>query len=257
VIRFGVLGTLKAHDDGRELELGSARQRALLSFLLLHANEIVSSDRLIDDLWNGEPPASAAKVVQGYISQLRRVLPAGTIVTHGSGYVLPTEAIDAVEFERLVARARGEEPRVASATLLEALGLWRGRPFADVEYEPWAQPEIARLEECRLFALEERMDIDLDLGEAPRLVPELEPLVTDQPLRERLRAQLMLALYRSGRQAAALQVFADGRAQLAELGIEPGPELQDLQRRILVQDPELGPQPRPRPAARPTNDERA
>jgi DNA-binding SARP family transcriptional activator len=253
VIRFGVLGALEAREGRRALELGSARQRALLAFLLMHANEVVSSDRLIDALWGENRPASAAKVVQGYVSRLRRGLSAETILTRGSGYVLRTEAIDALEFEHLVARAREADPRRASAMLGEALDLWRGRAFADVEYEPWAVAEIARLEECRIVAVEERVDVDLELGEASRLVPELDALVADHPLRERLRAQLMLALYRSGRQADALQVFAEGRKQLVEeLGIQPGTELRQLQRRILAHDPELAPAPCARPRTVPT-----
>ena len=250
LVRFLVLGPLEVRLDGQELDLGSGRQRALLALLLVHRGEVVSSDRLIDELWAGNPPASALKVLQGYVSQLRRVLPRETIVTRGSGYLLDTGETDAGEFERIVHDASSEEPQQAARTLRTGLALWRGRPYADVEYEAWAQGEIGRLEELRLVALEERIDADLRLGEASRLVPELEALVAEHPLRERLRAQLMLALYRSGRQADALEVFAGGRKLLVdELGIEPGPELQDLQRRILAQDPGLGPTPRPQPLA--------
>ncbi|HEY2543879.1 MAG TPA: BTAD domain-containing putative transcriptional regulator [Gaiellaceae bacterium] len=245
-MRFLVLGSIEALVDGREVDLGAGRQRALLALLLLHVGEVVSSDRLIDELWNGRPPPTAAKVVQGYVSQLRRVLPGETILTRGSGYVLHASDTDAAEFERTLAVSRDEDPRAASQSLRHALSLWRGRPYSDVEYEPWAQAEIARLEELRLAALEERIDADLELGEASRVVPELEALVAEHPLRERLRALLMLALYRSGRQASALDAYADARSRLVEeLGIEPGPELQDMQRRILAQDPELGAAPRP------------
>ena len=249
-VRFLVLGPLEARRDGQELQLGRGRPRALLSLLLIHRGEVVSSERLIDELWSGSPPASAAKVVQQYVSQLRRVLPAGTIVTRGSGYLLDACETDAGEFEQLVDDASDQEPQQAARTLRAALALWRGRPYADFEYEAWAQAEVGRLEELRLVAQEERIEADLQLSEPARLVPELEALVAQHPLRERMRAQLMLALYRSGRQAEALEVFADGRKTLVdELGIEPGPELQDLQRRILAQDPTLGPPRRTQPLA--------
>jgi DNA-binding SARP family transcriptional activator/DNA-binding beta-propeller fold protein YncE len=250
-MRFLVLGSLEARGDGRELELGPGRQRALLALLVLHAGEVLSLDRLVDALWREQPPASAAKVVQGYVSQLRRVLGAEAIVTRGSGYRLAGCETDADEFERLLAQARAQEPAEAASTLRQALALWRGHAFADVEYEPWAQAEIGRLEELRLVALEERIEAELQLGEAARLVPEVEALVAEYPLRERLAALLMLALYRSGRQADALEAYAAARRRLVgELGIEPGPELQELQRRILTQDPGLGGPARVRPLAR-------
>ena len=247
-LRFLLLGPLEVREDGREIRLGAGRQRALLALLLLHANERVSVDRLADELWEGNPPATAQKVVQGYISQLRRALPEDVIATRGSAYELRASATDVVEFEKLVERAAGEDPSTAARTLRAALELWRGRPLVDFEYESWAQAEAARLEELRLVALEERIDADLQLGQSARLVPELEPLVAAHPLRERLRAQLMLALYRVGRQADALDAFASGRRLLTdELGIEPGPELRELQRRILAQDPTLGRAGGPRP----------
>jgi DNA-binding SARP family transcriptional activator/ABC-type branched-subunit amino acid transport system substrate-binding protein len=240
-MRFLVLGPIEVYENGRELELGTGRQRAVLAHLLLHTNEAVSPDRLIDDLWGPTPPATAAKILQGYVSQLRRVLGQETIVTRPSGYVLQAAETDAREFEHQLDASSGMEPRNAARQLRSALALWRGRPYADVEYEPWAQAEIGRLEELRLVALEERIDADLRLGEAPRLVPELEVLVAEHPLRERLRVLLMLALYRSGRQADALEAYAAGRTALVDaLGIEPGPELQEMQRRVLTQDPELG-----------------
>jgi DNA-binding SARP family transcriptional activator/ABC-type branched-subunit amino acid transport system substrate-binding protein len=245
-VEFRILGPLEAWANGGPLELGAGRQRILLALLLLHANEAVSVDRLIEELWGERAPASAAKVVQNYVSQLRRALPPETILTRGSGYLLRVVDTDAGEFERLLEEARRQDPREAVRTLRAALALWRGRPFADVEYEAWAQAEIARLEELRLVALEERIDAELRLGDAARLVPELDALVAEQPLRERPRAQLMLALYRSGRQADALETYAEARRRLVEeLGIEPGPELQDLQRRILAQDAELAPVPHP------------
>ena len=247
-MRFGVLGPLEVRENGRVLELGSGRQLALLELLLVHANEAVSADRLIDDLWNGRPPASAAKVLQGYVSQLRRSLPPETIATRGSAYLLVAET-DAAEFERLVEEAGTQEPTEAAKTLRSALGLWRGRPYVEVEYEPWAQAAIGRLEELRVVTLEERIDADLRLGVSSRLVPELEALAAEHPLRERVAGLLMLALYRSGRQADALAVYTDTRRRLVdELGIEPTPELLDLHRRILTHDSELGPIRKPHPA---------
>jgi peptide/nickel transport system substrate-binding protein len=244
-MRIAVLGLLEVEEDGRLLELGSGRQRALLARLLVQVGEPISAERLIDDLWAGRPPATAAKLLQGYVSQLRRVLPPDTIVTRGSGYLLVAET-DAGEFERMLREAGGQEANKRAETLRSALMLWRGPAYADVEYEAWAQTEIGRLDELRLVALEERIDADLRLGEASQLVPELETLTSEHPLRERFRAQLMLALYRSGRQAEALQLFADTRRMLVEqLGVEPGPDLRDLQRKILEHDPELGAPPRP------------
>jgi YVTN family beta-propeller protein len=249
-VRFCILGPLEVRDDGAPLVLGAGRQRALLALLVLHAGELVSADRLIDELWAERPPPSAAKVVQGYISQLRRVLPAETIVTREPGYLLHTGETDVGQFERLLERARGERPRDAAQTLRAALALWRGPALAGFEYEGWAQTEIGRLEELRLVAVEERIESELQLGSDRSLVPELEALVAEHPLRERLRAHLMLALYRSGRQADALAAYAEARSVLVEqLGVEPGPELQDLQHRILAHDAGLGPLQR-RPFAR-------
>jgi branched-chain amino acid transport system substrate-binding protein len=249
-MRFCILGPLEAWEDGREVQLGPGRQRALVALLLLHANEVVSTERLIDAMWNERPPTTATKVVQGYVSQLRKALPDNILITRPTGYLLRAGETDAGEFERLVERARTQEPGDAVRTIEQALRLWRGSPLADVEYEPWAQTEIGRLEELRLEAIEDRIDADLQLGRHQTVVPKLEALVAEHPLRERLRGLLMLAYYRSARQADALDAYADARRRLVdELGIEPGPELQDLQRRILAQDPELGPVARPRPLA--------
>ena len=241
-----ILGPLEAWDEGRQLPLAAGRQRALLALLLIHAGETVSLERLIDLFWEESPPATAAKVIHGYVSQLRRVLPAGAIETHGSGYRLLFSHTDAAEFERLLDLARTQAPREAAQTLRAALALWRGPPLVEVEYEGWARTEIARLEELKLAALEERIAADLALGDGSRLVSEVEAMIAAHPHRERLRAELMLALYRSGRQADALQAYADARSALVEgLGIEPGPELKELQRRILDQDPTLGAPSRP------------
>jgi DNA-binding SARP family transcriptional activator/ABC-type branched-subunit amino acid transport system substrate-binding protein len=243
-MRVCILGPLELWEDGRELPLGRGRQRELFALLFLHANEVVSTDRLIDALWREDPPATAGKVVQTWVSQLRKMLPEGVLLTRPNGYLLRVTESDASEFEDFAAAARAQEPARAAETLRKALALWRGRPFADVEYETWAQAEIARLDELHLLAFEERIDADLQLGESGRLVPELEALVTEHPLSERLRALLMLALYRAGRQADALAVYVEARRRLVDqLGIEPGPELQEMQRRILAQDNELGARP--------------
>lgn len=243
-MRFRVLGPLEVWDDGVKCELGGGRQRALLALLVLSRNQVVSVDRIIDALWGENPPATAQKVVQGYISQLRKVVGADALVTHpwGYGLVAPRGRVDVDEFERLVDRARGEGPARAAETLRKALELWRGPALVDVAYDSFAQGEIARLEEARLAAVEDRIDAELALGSAAKVIPELEALVREHPLRERMRSQLILALYRTGRQAEALELYAEGRRRFVdELGIEPGPELQELQRQILAQDPVLGP----------------
>jgi DNA-binding SARP family transcriptional activator/ABC-type branched-subunit amino acid transport system substrate-binding protein len=250
---FRILGPLDVVGDGRSLDLGGPKQRALLAALLVRANEVVSQDTLVDDLWGEAPPATAAKTLQAYVSRLRKALsdagadPSVALATRGHGYVLRVapESIDATLFQRGLdegrrALARGDA-RLAADRLSDALALWRGPALSDLAYESFAQPEIARLEELRLTALEERIDADLALGREDELIGELETLVERHPLRERLRGQLMLALYRAGRQAQALQVYQDGRQHLAaELGLEPGEALRHLERQILEQDPALG-----------------
>lgn len=261
---FKILGSLEAADEGRPLELGGSRQRQLLAILVLHPNEVVSSDRLIDHLWGAEPPPTAAKSLQVHVSRLRKALGArGGLVTHGSGYTLTAgvDDIDAARFERLVERGRGRlsagDAGGAAADLHDALQLWRGPPLSDFTYEAFAQAEISRLEELRVTALEERIEADLALGRHAGLVGELEALVTEHPLRERLRAQLMLALYRSGRQAEALAAYQDARLALVEeLGIEPSRTLQDVEQAILRHDPALelereAPAPPPEPDVEP------
>jgi DNA-binding SARP family transcriptional activator/streptogramin lyase len=239
-MQFRTLGMLEVWDDGRQLPLGPGRQRAFLALLLLHPNEVVSLERLIEDFWGERAPPSAPKVIQGYVSQLRRALPPEAIRTHGSGYLLHVTDTDAAEFERLLARARAEDPADAARTLRAALALWRGRPLADVEYEGWAQGEISRLEELRLVASEDRLAADLALGLHADVIAELEPLVVANPLRERLRSLLMLALYRCDRQVEALEVYRATRSVLVEsLGVEPSKTLQQLEQRILAQDPAL------------------
>jgi YVTN family beta-propeller protein len=247
---FRILGPLEVSDEGRELALGGPKQRALLAILLLHRNEFISSDRLIEALWGEEPPPSAAKTLQVHVSRLRRALEStsldsdeGVVVTHGSAYMIRVapDQLDAERFERLVEtadRALTEgEPEQAAERLREALELWHDPPLADFSYESFAQGEIARLEELHLTAIEERIDAELALGRHAQAIGELEVLVADHPHRERLRAQLMLALYRAGRQAEALEEYGKARRALVdELGLEPGRELEDLQQAILAHD---------------------
>ena len=243
-MQFRILGPVEAFDGDRRLDLGAPGQRAVLTVLLLHANEIVPTDRLADDLWPGGVPRTAAKTIQVYVSNLRKSLGAArdALETHGSGYLLrvrPGE-LDLYEFERLLERAPRQEPAERATTLRSALSLWRGEPLADFAYEQFVQTESARLEELRRLALEERIEADLALGRGRELVPELEALVAQRPLDEHPRAQLMLALYRAGRQADALAVFREGRRVLDEdLGLEPGEQLRELERAILRQDPAL------------------
>jgi DNA-binding SARP family transcriptional activator len=217
--------------------------RALLAFLLLHANELVSSDRLIEEVWGPEPAKTATASLQNYISRLRKAIGAELLVSQPPGYVLRVdpERFDLARFERLTAKARGAEPRERAEKLRAALELWRGPALEDLAFEPFARDEIGRLEEARLAALEDRIAADLELGSAGELVGELEELVEQQPLRERFRAQLMLALYRAGRQADALEAYRDARRVLdEELGLEPSEELRSLEQSILQQDASLG-----------------
>ena len=259
VLAFRILGAMEVVDRERTVLLGGPKQRALLAILLLRRGEAVSSERLIDQLWGERPPATAAKTLQGYVSHLRKALGNEVLLTRGGGYLLAAAPgqVDAERFEAMVADARralaAGDASAARELLGSALGLWRGEPLADLAYEPFAQGEIARLEEARLAALEDRIDADLALGLHRDLVGELEGLVKVHPNRERLLAQLMLALYRSGRQADSLDVYRRGRHVLGdELGLEPGPELRALEQRILTQDPALNtPITRP-PAPGPT-----
>jgi DNA-binding SARP family transcriptional activator len=230
------------HD--RSLDLGGVKQRSLLALLLLHANQVVSTDRLIDEVWGAAPPATAAKSVQVMVSRLRKKLGNGRLATHAPGYVLRVDPmeLDLARFERLVGEARGAAPENAGHKLRQALALWRGPALADLAYERFAQADVARLEELRLAALDQRIDADLAAGRHTELVGELESLVARHPLRERLRCQLMLALYRSSRQAEALDAYRAARRVLSEeLGLEPSEELKRLEQAILRQDPALDP----------------
>jgi DNA-binding SARP family transcriptional activator/DNA-binding beta-propeller fold protein YncE len=240
-MEFHILGPLEVVDQGRLVKLGGSKQRSLLAFLLLHPNQVVSRDRLIDELWGGQPPDTAATAIQVHVSQLRKALGPDVIVTQAPGYLirLHEAELDLERFERWVAEAQRSSSVEASELLSAALGLWRGTPLAELD-APFARDASLRLDEQRLAALEQRIDADLALGRHAQLVPELEGLVRGHPLRERLRGQLMLALYRNGRQADALEVYRSGRRLLdEELGLEPHDELQRLERAILNHDPSL------------------
>jgi predicted ATPase/DNA-binding SARP family transcriptional activator len=246
VIEFRVLGSLEVVDHDDLLALGAPKQRALLAILLVHRGEAVSSERLIDALWGEQPPASANKIVQGYVSNLRKALGDGLLVTEGGGYMLRVERgqFDVDRFEMLVAQGRealeAGDALTAAAVLREALGVWRGPPLADFTYYAFAQAPIARLEELQLAAVEERVEADLALGRHREVVAELTELVERHPLRERLRGQLMIALYRAGRQSDALSTYRElSHRQREELGLEPGRALRELEVRILQQDPSL------------------
>jgi WD40 repeat protein/DNA-binding SARP family transcriptional activator len=251
-MEFRILGPLEVLDSGQVVRLGEGRQRALLALLLLRSNQVVSSDGLVEELWGEEPAPTAPKMLQKYVSQLRTTLDdraPGTdgprIVTRGQGYLLRVgpDELDATRFERLLAEGRravaAGRPEAADM-LRDAVALWRGPALEEFADRSFARAAIARLEEMRLAASEERIGADLDLGRHADVIAELETLVSAQPLRERLRGQLMLALYRSDRQAEALQVYRDTHHMFGEeLGLDPSPELQRLEHAILAQDPSL------------------
>ncbi|MGH8775275.1 MAG: BTAD domain-containing putative transcriptional regulator [Jiangellaceae bacterium] len=258
-MEFRILGPLEVVAGGESLGLGTPRQRTLLALLLIRAGEVVSSDRLVEDLWGGDPPGTARHTLQGYVHRLRRVMGADAwrLVTRSPGYQLEMSAgeLDAQRFQDLAEEGRRAlvrgEPRTAADLLAPALGLWRGPPLADLADVAGLDPERARLEALRLTALEDRVEADLALGGHAALVGELERLVSAHPFRERLWGRLMLALYRSGRQADALQAFRRARQVLGqELGIEPSRWLCRLQDQILLQDAALEP-PEPMPPPRP------
>ena len=239
---FRILGSLEVWDGERQIELAGPKRRAVLAFLLLHANEVVAVDRLVDQLWGEKAPRNAAAALQTHVSRLRKELGADVVATRAWGYVLRIEAgeLDLERFTQLTAAAESLPANERAAKLREALALWRGPPLEDLAFEPGLAGDISRLEELHLTVLENRIDADLEAGNEAGLIPELEALIAEQPLRERLRGQLILALYRSGRQAEALEVYRDTRRVLAdELGLEPSPELRELERAILQQDPAL------------------
>ena len=214
-MKFRILGPLEVWDEGGEVALGGPKPRALLAVLLLHANDVVPADRLIDELWGEHPPQSADKTLHVHVSRLRKALPQDVLTTRAPGYLIRVEPddLDLHQFERLVNEARGLRARGLTADaaerLRQALSLWRGPALADFAYESFAQTAIARLEEIRLAAVELRIEADLALGRHDQLIAELEALVAEQPLRERLQGFLMTALYRSGRQAEALEVYRE------------------------------------------------
>jgi YVTN family beta-propeller protein len=245
-VEFGVLGPIEVRESGRELPLGGPKQRALLAFLLLRANEAVSRDRLIEALWGERPPATAAHTLDTYVSRLRKLLGDDRLTRRPPGYLLRVQPgeLDLDRFDELVARGREQlaagQAHEAAESLVSALGIWRGPALADVLYEPFASFDAEPLEDRRLSALEDRVESELASGRSSELIPELEQLVRDHPFRERLLGQLMLALYRSGQQARALEAYRAGRRRLAEeLGLEPGASLRELEQRILAQDPAL------------------
>lgn len=245
-MEFRILGPLEVTDGGTEVSVGGRNQRALLALLLLSAGEAVSTDRLIDGLWGETPPRTAPASLQNAVSQLRKTLGADRVVTRPPGYALQVDnaELDVGRVRSLVNEARAAEADARAALLAEAEGCWRGRPLADFTYDPFAQAAIAQLEELRLNVAEERIEAQLELGRHAELLAELEGLVAEHPLRERPRGQLMVALYRTGRQADALRLYQVGRrALLDELGIDPGPALQRLHGAILRQDRSLEPGP--------------
>ena len=244
---FRILGPLEVREGERQLAIGSRKQRALLAILLLHAGTVVSRDKLVDALWAGDPPATASAALRVHVAELRKILEsADAELTVDPGYRLdlrPGE-LDLARFEKLLAEATGPADARDSAdvakSLRTALAMWRGQALADFAYEAFAAQAIGRLEELRLVAHERCIDAELELGRERELVPELDELVAQHRLRERLRGQLMLALYRCGRQADALASYQDARRVMAdELGIEPGQPLQALEQQILNHDPVL------------------
>src|SRR5215831_18486850 len=242
-MEFRILGPLEVVENGRPIALGGPKQRALLALLLLAPNRPVSVDRLVDALWSGEPPTSAANALQQHVSQLRKTLGDGaSIVTQEPGYLIQVgpDQLDLLRFERLAMEAEGVDAVRGSRLLGDALDLWRGEPLADLADDVLSHAELQRLSAARLAALERRIDADQALGRHAQLVPELEALVRAHPLHEGFVGALMRALYGAGRQADGLEVYRATRETFdAELGIEPSAFLRDLERAILRQDPEL------------------
>ena len=251
MIEFQALGGLSVMHDGEEVAVGGRRQRRLLAILLIHRNTVVSVDRLTDAVFDGEPTAAAATTLRSYIARIRKVVEldgsTSGVVTKAPGYMLRVagDLFDVARFEQLVSEGRsrlGRDDAAAATSLRQALALWRGDPYAEFDDEDWVRPEAQRLAELRLVALESMFDAELACGRAAELVPEIEALVAEQPLREAPRAQLMTALYRSGRQPDALRQFAEYRAVLIdELGLDPTPSLRELESQILAHDEALIP----------------
>ena len=243
-MEFRILGPLEVSGDDGALPLGGQKQRAVLALLALNAGRVVSTDTLVNALWGESPPRTATTSLQNFVVALRKVLGADTLVTRPPGYVLAVEPdqVDLARFEQLRAEALHRPPEERVDGLRRALALWRGDALAEFRYEPWAENEAARLDELRMATVEERIDAELEHGADATVVGELEGLVAAYPLRERLRGQLMLALYRSGRQAEALEAYQSlRRALVDELGIEPSHALQQLNGAILRQDVSIEP----------------
>jgi DNA-binding SARP family transcriptional activator/tetratricopeptide (TPR) repeat protein len=241
-MEFRLLGPLEALSDGRPLPIGGQKQRGVLALLLLHANEVVSTDRLIDEVWGARPPNTVGAALQNCIHHLRSVLGRECIERRPPGYRLKVdpERVDVLRFERALEAARDLDPPERAAALREALALWRGPPLADIEFTGVEGSEVARIEELRLAALEERLDAELALGRHDAVLGEIEALATRHPMREHFRRQQMLALYRGGRQRDALRVYQEARLELVEeFGLEPSAELRALERMIIAQDPAL------------------
>ena len=238
---FRILGTLEVIGVDGPVTLGGPRPRALLAALLLRAGHVVPTEQLVDELYGAEPPKTAIASLQNSVGALRKALGPDVLVTRSPGYVLTLspEQIDARRFEQMLADARAASAEERRTLLARALDLWRGPPLAEFAFEEWAETEARRLDELRAVAVEERIATEVELGHAADVVPELESLVRQHPLRERLRELLMLALYRAGRQAEALGAYTEARATLDELGIEPGDKLRHLQAAILRHDPGL------------------
>jgi len=243
VDEFRLLGPLEVLVDGTPLRIAAPKPRALLALLLLNRNRVVPTDRLVDELWGDEPPARATKALQVYVSQLRKALGPDRLLTRAPGYELRVAEgeLDLDRFEALAAEARAaDDPKLAAAGLRDALALWRGPALREFRSEPFADAAAAQLEDLRLAALEDRIEAELEAGAAAQVIPELEQLVASEPLRERPRELLMLALYRAGRQADALDLYRRTRELFVdELGIEPGPALRELEQAVLRQDSDL------------------
>jgi DNA-binding SARP family transcriptional activator len=243
-VEFRILGPLEVVEAGVALPLGGPKHRALLALLLLHHGEVVSSDQMVEALWGEDPPRTAAGSIQNSISHLRKLLGAERLVTRSPGYVLRLEEdeLDAERARALLDQARVSGPEEGAELLRKAESLWRGASLADFAYESFAQPAIAQLEELRLAIYEERIGKELELGRHTEVIGELEALVSEHPLHERLRGHLMLALYRSGRQADALHAYQEARrALLDQIGVDPGPALQQLHGAVLRQERSLDP----------------
>ena len=241
---FQILGPIEVVDGGAGLPLGGRNQRAVLALLLLNVDEVVPTDRMIEAVWGEQPPRTALTSLQNSVSQLRKLLGPERIVTKAPGYALrlQDDRVDVDRVRKLADDSRTADPDRRASLLLEAESLWRGPPLADFTYDAFAQTTIAQLEELRLSVTEERIEAEIELGRHAELLGEIEARVAEHPLRERLRGQLMLALYRTGRQADALHAYQEARRSLIEeLGIDPGPALQRLHGAILRQERSLDP----------------